>query len=149
MMRGFGYYYNMMGGYGWTAWLGMFFFGLLLLIAIVLLVIWAIRTLSHTGHHPSEQSQQMHGWVDRPAPPFIGPSEYGHYPGQQGQPGQQSAPQGQQHGQQMHPGQPYPGATGGPHARSHDEAVEIVRRRYAAGELTREQYDDMMRNLGR
>jgi len=35
-----------------------------------------------------------------------------------------------------------------PGAAGHGEAVAIVKRRYAAGEITKEQYDEMMRTLG-
>ena len=31
---------------------------------------------------------------------------------------------------------------------SHDEAVALARRRYAAGEITKEQFDEIMRALG-
>jgi putative membrane protein len=44
----------------------------------------------------------------------------------------------QQHGGGMQWGTP----------RQEDEAVEIARRRYAAGEITAEQYEEMLRRLG-
>jgi putative membrane protein len=39
------------------------------------------------------------------------------------------------------------GTTAAPGARGHDEALAIVKRRYAAGEITKEQYEEMMRTL--
>lgn len=33
------------------------------------------------------------------------------------------------------------------HDARQDDAIAVVRRRYAAGEITREQYDDLMRGL--
>ncbi|MBU4557145.1 MAG: SHOCT domain-containing protein [Actinobacteria bacterium] len=39
----------------------------------------------------------------------------------------------------------YPGAPG---AAGHDEAVAIAKRRFAGGEITREQFDEIMRTLG-
>lgn len=41
--------------------------------------------------------------------------------------------------------------TGGAHpptAAGHDEAVAIARKRFASGEITREQYDELMQALG-
>ncbi|HEX9093447.1 MAG TPA: SHOCT domain-containing protein [Coriobacteriia bacterium] len=35
-----------------------------------------------------------------------------------------------------------------PGAAAHDEAVAITRRRFASGEITKEQYDEIMRALG-
>ncbi len=40
------------------------------------------------------------------------------------------------------------GSTRPPSAIGHDEAVSIAKRRYATGEITKEQYDEMMRTLG-
>jgi putative membrane protein len=45
------------------------------------------------------------------------------------------------------------GATGGgmpqrPGAAGHDEAITIAKRRLASGEITKEQYDEIMRALG-
>ncbi len=39
------------------------------------------------------------------------------------------------------------GAYGGPPAAGGDEALAIAARRYAAGEITKEQYDEMVRAL--
>lgn len=89
---GYGYG-GMMDGLGWHgAGLLMMVFGLLVLVGIVLLIMWAMRA-SGGGHH------HTHG-----APPPV-------------QPG------------------------------GHDEAVAIARRRLANGEITKEQYDDIMRSL--
>ena len=46
----YGYGNNMMGG-GWFGWLLMVFFGLLVLVGVVLLVIWVARSM--TGHQGS------------------------------------------------------------------------------------------------
>ena len=89
-MMGYGYGYGpygMMGGWGWLVSL---FFGLIVLVGIVLLVIWAVRAMSGQSHHPM-------------SPP----------------PGPKS-----------------------------DEACEIARVRYAKGEITKEQYDEICKTLG-
>lgn len=108
MMRGYGYYGDMMGGWGWGAWIAMAFFGLLVLAGLVLLVIWAIKA---SGHQQSGMPLHPGGMAGGPP-----------------------------HGMSGMPGMP-PGTT-------HDEAVATVRRRYAAGELTKEQFDEMMQALG-
>lgn len=89
---GYGYGYGMSGG----SWLGgplMWFFGLLVVVGLVLLVFWAIRAASGHGH---------------------------------------SAPGG-------------PGTSG---PVGHDEALAIAKRRLANGEVTAEQYAEIMRALG-
>jgi putative membrane protein len=83
--RGYGYGGGMMGGWGGLVFA---FFGLLVLVAIVLLVVWAIRTTQGSGHKQ---------------PPAAG---------------------------------------------SADEACAIARARYAKGEITKEQYEEMCRTLG-
>jgi len=89
---GFDYGYgNMLGG-GWLGLLLMLLFGALVLVGIVLLVVWAVR--SSAGHAHS-------------APP-----------------------------------------AGRAPATAHDEAVAIAKRRYASGEITKDQFDEMMRSLG-
>ncbi|MHB8762195.1 MAG: SHOCT domain-containing protein [Coriobacteriia bacterium] len=92
MDRGYGYGYDMMGGYGWFGALLMFFFGALVIAGIVLLIIWAVRA---STHHPSAS-----------------------------------------------------GGTLPPRAVGHDEAVAIAKRRLASGEITKDQYDEIMRALG-
>jgi uncharacterized membrane protein len=92
MGRGYGYGYDMMGGYGWFGALLMLFFGALVIAGIVLLVIWAVRA---PASHPT--------------------SSAGTLP---------------------------PGSVG------HDEAVAIAKRRLASGEITKDQYDEIMRALG-
>jgi putative membrane protein len=92
MMYGRGYDYGY-GGMMYGGWLGIFmmvFFGLLLLIGVVLLVVWAMRASS--GH----------------------------------------------------------GVTGasGPSLGRNDDAIAIARRRYAAGEIDKEQFEQLMRSLG-
>jgi uncharacterized membrane protein len=95
MMGGFGQgagygYSGMMGG-GWLGILLTAFFGALIVAGVVLLVMWAMRSMM--GHN---------------------------MPGQG------------------------PGAS--PSA-GHDEAVAIARRRLASGEITKDQYDELMRAL--
>lgn len=41
-----------------------------------------------------------------------------------------------------------PGPSATPPAAGHDEAVAIARKRFAAGEITKEQFDEMMKTLG-
>ncbi len=97
MMRGCGFGYgNMMGG-SWLGEIVMLLFGLLVLTGIVLLIIWAIRSVSGQQH-------------------AAGPQQ---------------------------PGAPPPGQAAGP-----EEAVAIARRRLASGEITPEQYAEIMRTLG-
>lgn len=55
---------------------------------------------------------------------------------------------GHQHGPMMMGGM-HPGDMGmTPPAPGHDEAVAIARRRFASGEITKEQFDEMMKTLG-
>ncbi len=79
---GYGAYGPMMGGFGW---LGLLF-GLLVLAGIILLVVWAVRSMGGSGHH-------------------------------------------------------LPGAPG-------DDACSIAKVRYAKGEITKEQYDEICKTLG-
>jgi len=92
---GYGHYGygSMMGGYGFGGFL-MMLVGLLFVVGIVLLVVWAVRA-SH-GHGSSTQY---------------------------------NVPQA-------------------PTAVGHDEAVAITKRRLASGEITTEQYGEIMRTLG-
>lgn len=85
MGRGYGFGYDMMGGYGWFGGLLTLFFGALVVAGIVLLIIWAVRASAH---------------------------------------------------------QPVSGSAG------HDEAVAIAKRRCASGEITTQEYDEIMRALG-
>ncbi len=88
--RGFGYGYDMMGG--GLGWIAMLFFVLLVLVGVVLLVVWAVRSSTGSGHSTTG-----------------------------------AAP---------------PASTG------HDEAVAITKKRLATGEITSEQYEEIMRTLG-
>jgi putative membrane protein len=90
--RGYGGYNDMMGG--GLGGILFFAFGLLILVGIVLLIVWAVRTMS--GGH----SQSGPG-----APPM-----------------------------QMPPQQ--------------DEACSIARKRFASGEITKEQYEEICKSLG-
>ncbi len=91
MMRGLDYGYGMMGG-SWVGGLALFLFGLVVLVGIVLIVVWAIRTAS--GHGQTG----------------AGPAS--------------------------------------PGAAAHDEAMAVARRRFASGEITKEQFDQIMSGLG-
>jgi putative membrane protein len=84
MMYGYGSYGNMMGGFG--GWLFLLF-GLLVLAGFVLLVVWAMRSMSGSAQHP----------------------------------------------------QP-PSSTG--------DACAIAKVRYAKGEITKEQYEEICKTLG-
>jgi putative membrane protein len=81
---GYGGYGNMMGG--WGGWLFLLF-GLIALAGIVLLVMWAVRSMSGSGQHPQ-------------TPPRV------------------------------------------------DDACAIARARFAKGEITREQYEEICKVLG-
>lgn len=87
---GYGTGYGMMGG-SWLGGLLMFFFGLLVLIGLVLLVVWAVKAAS--GHGNATPGPMSHG----PA--------------------------------------------------GNDEAIAIAKKRLASGEITREQYDDIIRAI--
>jgi len=89
--RGLGLGYDMMGA-GWLGGLVMLFFGLLVLVGLVLLVVWAVRATA--GGHPSN------------------------------------------------------GAGSGVSDGGRDAAVAIARKRLAAGEITAEQFEEIMRALG-
>lgn len=96
MMRGYPFGYTTVGGSVWGE-IIMLIFGLLVLVGIVLLIIWAIRAL---GAHPQAGTQQP------------------------GMPQQPPTPVG------------------------HEEAVAIAKRRLASGEITPEQYAEIMKTLG-
>jgi putative membrane protein len=83
-----GFGYGTMGGGGWW----VFLFGLLILVGLILLVIWAVRALSG------------HGKTGTGAPPS-------------------------------------------PPAGPHDEAIAIAKRRLASGEITPEQYQEIVKTL--
>lgn len=92
MGRGFGYGYNMMGGYGGFGAFLMLLFGALIIAGIVVLIVWAVR------------ASGGHGTAALTPPPA--------------------------------------GAVG------HDEAVAIAKRRLAGGEITKDEYEELMRTLG-
>jgi uncharacterized membrane protein len=98
---GYGYGYNNMmgGGFG-----GLIFllFGALVLVAIVLLVLWAVRASG--GHSVASH----HG-----------------------------------------PGPGGPGATMHPAEAAHHEAVAIAKKRLASGEITPQQYEDIINALNK
>ncbi|MHB1342022.1 MAG: SHOCT domain-containing protein [Coriobacteriia bacterium] len=87
---GYGSSYGMMGG-GWLGGLLMFFFGALVLLGLVLLVVWAVKAASGHGN-------------TMPGPMSHGPA-------------------------------------------AHDEAMAIAKKRLASGEITKEQYDDVIRAI--
>lgn len=140
MMFGRGYYYGdgyngMMGGYGWVAALLMWLFFALVLLGIAALVIWAFRSAArHNGHGYGHGGHGWHG---------------GQYQGGQGYGQQQYSQQVTEGGVITGPDQGQGGQGGyGGQPRRDDEAISIARRRFANGELTREEYEDMMRSLG-
>ena len=92
MGRGYGYGYDMMGGYGWFGALLMFFFWALIIVGTVLLIVWAVRASG--GHGTSAAKPPLAGTV------------------------------------------------------GHDEAVAIAKRRCASGEITTEEYEEIIRALG-
>jgi uncharacterized membrane protein len=96
MMRGWDYGYGgMMNGWGWGGWLAMLFFGLLVLIGLILLVVWAVRTASGGNTHAGPQQPNMPTRSD-----------------------------------------------------GHDEAVALAKRRLASGEITPDEYGEIMTRLG-
>ncbi|MHB9003340.1 MAG: SHOCT domain-containing protein [Coriobacteriia bacterium] len=101
--------WDMMGG-GGSAWVGvlMFVFGLIVLVGIVLLVIWAVR--ASNGHGGGTNAGHR----------------YAGGPGVDNRPG------------------PLPPT--GPGA---DEAIAVARRRFAAGEISQEEFAQIMSSLSR
>ena len=108
-MWGRGFYGNP-GGVDWVGSVVMMFFGLLVLVGIVLLVVWLVRALA---------GDRMH-------------APYGHR--RYGGPGPEMRTGGPGYGY----GQP-------PRV---DSAMAAARERYARGEITAEQLDEITRNLG-
>jgi uncharacterized membrane protein len=130
MFRGYTYGPGMMtGGYSPFIGLAVLFFWLVILAAVVILIVWIVRDTRHR-HHPG----MMMG-----VPPAGGHGAAMH-PYQQGQP---------EPGQPMAaPQQPMPATPPGPQTPPRDEAMEIARRRLAAGEITTEQFEEIRRALG-
>lgn len=145
--RGYGWGDGMMGGWGWIGGLIMLAFWVLVAVGIILLVMWAVRAASNHGRGGHGQwNAQGHGghqgqWSGQPH--GSGPVHWGGQ-GQQGW-GPQGPDQGQQWGQR---GQDYGSQQWSGPRGDRDEAVEIARRRFASGEITREQYDDILKALG-
>ncbi len=117
------YPYYGTGGAGWGAAVVMMLFGLLVLVGIILLIVWAVRQGQH-GHGPYYQ-QHAPGAGTPPTHQQWGPGGFSGVPMQERQPGQPA------------PGTPY-----------RDPVLDLVRERYARGEITKEQYDEMLRTLG-
>lgn len=119
-------------GTGWSggaSWLGMMLtalFAALIIAGVVVLVVWAVRNATGAGHH----NYAMHGGYMGHGQPGRVEREEGRYQATSGPdfigPGPQSGGGGRQ-----------------------DDAVEIARRRYAAGEISKEQYDEILSALGR
>jgi uncharacterized membrane protein len=101
--------WNMMGGGSVLAGILMFVFGLIVLIGIVLLVIWAVRASNGHGGHGTYSGHRYAGG-----------------PGIDNRPG------------------PLPPT--GPGA---DEAIAVARRRFAAGEISQEEFAQIMNALSR
>jgi putative membrane protein len=96
MMRGYGYGYGPAGGDGWIGAIVMMGFWLLILVGVILLVVWAVRSMS--GGHGQASSHAM--------PPM------------------------------------------GMHTPTHDEAMALLRKRFAAGEIDATQFEEMKKALG-
>lgn len=172
MRYGYGYGdYGMMGG-SWLATLLTIAIWAILIIGIVLLIVWATRMARHGsgGHLAHGGPQYGHGGPgqehrppgDRVVPPHVNVVPPAGQPvppsGQMRQPGQQQMhqqqPMGQQpmYQQQMHQPQPGSHTAGqqqmpGQRPQSHDDAVAIARRRLAAGEISRTEFDEIMNGL--
>jgi uncharacterized membrane protein len=101
MMGGYGngYYGGGGGGGGLLGGIIFFAFGLLVLAGIVLLIVWAVRTMSGQGH------DHGHGHSGPPVAPTPAPPKV-------------------------------------------DEACTIARTRYASGEITKDQYEEICKTLG-
>jgi len=97
--------WNMMGGGSVFAAILMFVFGLMVLVGIVLLIIWAVK--ASNGHGRDAYGQRYAGGPDnRPGPlPPTGPGA--------------------------------------------DEAIAVARRRFAAGEISQEEFTQIMNALSR
>lgn len=113
----------MMGPYGYGSGVYavggflMMLFGLLVLIGIVLLIVWAVRQ----GEHRRDYSPGAHAGSGQP-------------------------PAGGQQWRPTQPGMMTPTGHGGMQQR--DPAVDAARERYARGEITKEQLDQIMKDLG-
>lgn len=115
-------------GAGWLGLLLTALFAALVIAGLVVLVVWAVRTATGAGH----QRYAMHGG--------YGPGHTGRVEREQGRYQATSGPDF------IGPG---PQGGGGSAATRSDDAVEIARRRFAAGEITREQYDEILNALNR
>jgi uncharacterized membrane protein len=113
--------YGYPNGVGLGAAFAMMFFGLIVLVAIILLIVWAVRAGEH--RHPGQYPH--HGAM----PPEAGQQQW-----QPTQPGMMAPGQG--------------GAGGQTSAHGRDPAADAARERYARGEITKEQLDEIMKNLG-
>jgi len=122
MGRGWDYGYGV-GGASWVAMLLSALFIALVVAGVIALVIWAVRSASgHGGGHRYAGHGQQWGERDEGRREGSGHDFLGPRQGE--------------------------GRYEGPGGRS-DDAMEIAKRRYAAGEITREQYDDIVETLKR
>lgn len=112
--------YGLYGGYGMGGF-GMFFVGLLWVLFIVAIVILIVALARRSRmHEHGGMTPGMHGGMGTHAP---------------------MAPTGA-------PMTPPVAPTMAPPAVGHDEAVAIARRRFASGEISKEQFDEIMKALG-
>lgn len=134
--------YGMMDGYGWIGGLITLFFWVIVAVAVVLIVMYLVRNSgSHQGaHHGAGGGQFSHGMYT----PNDRRMEEERRRYDEDQRRYQEYQQAQQYQQQPPavPAQPYQAQ------QRPDEAVDIARRRFAAGEITREEFDDIVRTLG-
>lgn len=122
MMGRWGYGY----GVGGTSWAGMLLtalFAALIIAGLVILIVWVIRAAS--GDH----RYATHG---------------GYGQGHMGRMERENQARYQAGGPDFIGPGPGGGAVG-----SQDNAVEIARRRFAAGEITKEQYDEILAALNK
>jgi hypothetical protein len=115
------YGYGGAPGMGWGAGIGLLLLGLLALAGVIVLIAWAVRVAEHP-HAPMQPFAHAGGHVAPGAhvPPVAGPT------------GAQAPPVGAQP-----PGPP-----------PRDAALDVARERYARGEMTKEQFEEIKTTLG-